>query len=182
MNGILKYTFFCLMSFLALSSCIEDQDFGQADQIELTPTYQASLLYIEAPESLVNDAPTNVVFSRDFDFDAFSSDDFAERVIEVTLTYIVENTTSKELSITVELLDANDNVLDTEIIPVEPAPAGQFQRDIAYGDAGKSINIIINTSSIRVSATNLGDNSSISDLPEPKIILKSDSEFRVRLK
>lgn len=182
MKGILKYILLSLMSFSTLSSCIEDQDFGQADQIELTPTYQASLMYIEAPESLVNDAPTNVVFSRDFDFEAFSSDDIAERVIEVTLTYIVENTTSKELSLTVELLDIDGNVLDTEILPVEPAPAGQFQRDIAYGDAGKSINIITSTSSIRVSAVNLGDNSSISDLPDPKIILKSDSEFRVRLK
>ncbi len=182
MKGILKYIFFCLISLSALSSCIEDQDFGQYDQIEITPIYQGSLMYIEAPESLVNDAPTNVVFSREFDFEAFSSDDFTERVIEGTLTYIVENTTTKELSVTVELLDADGNALDIEILPVEPAPMEEFQRDVAYGDAGKSIDIIKNTTTIRVSAINLSDNSSISNLPEPKIILKSDGKFRVRLK
>jgi len=182
MKGHLKYILFSLMSFALLSSCIEDQDFGQYDQIEVIPTYEASLLYIEAPESLVNDAPTNVAFSQNFNFDAFSSKAFSERVVDGTITYIVENTTNKEMSITVELLDGDGNVLDTEILTIEPAPAAQLQRDIAYGDSGKSINIIKNTSSIRVSATNLGDNSTTSDLPEPKIILKSSGKFRVRIK
>ena len=181
MKGILKYLLFCSMSLALLSSCVEDQDFGQIDQIELTPTYEASMLYVEAPETLVNDAPTNVVFTQNFNFDAFSTDFFADRVLDGTVTYIVENTTSKELSIIVEFLDVDGNVLDTENFPVDPAPTAVLQRDIAYGDAGRSIDIIKNLSSIRVSAVNLSDSSSTSDETDPKIVLKSSGKFRVQI-
>lgn len=182
MKGVLRYTLYFLIAVATLSSCIEDQDFGQYDQLEVTPTYEASILYIEAPETMVNDAPTNEVFSQNFNFDAFSSDIFSERVLDGTITYIVENTTSKELTITVEFLDADGNSLDTENFTIEAAPTATLQRDIAYGDTGRSIDIIKNTSSIRVSAANLGDNDSTSDLSEPKIILKSSGKFRVQLK
>lgn len=168
--------------FMMLSSCMEEQDFGQYDQLSVTPTVEGSMLYIEAPEYLINQSNPSDVISRNFDFEAFSNDLFAERVIDGTITYIIENTTSKELRITAELLDANDNVLDTEILPVDPAPMTDYQRDIFYGSSGKNIDIIKNTSSIRVTATNLGDTSSTSSLPEPKVVLKSSGEFRVRLK
>ena len=182
MKGILKYFLFCSVSFALLSSCVEDQDFGQFDQIELTPTYEASMLYIEAPETLVNDAPTNIVFTQNFNFDAFSSDVFADRVLDGTVTYIIENTTSKELSIIVEFLDAEGNVLDIENFDIDPAPTATLQRDIAYGDTGRSIEIIKNLSSIRVSTVNESDNNSTSNQADAKIILKSSGKFRVQLK
>ena len=182
MRGIIKAILIYSITFVTLISCVEEQDFGQYDEVELTPAYEASLLYVEAPESLVNDAPTNVVFSQNFNFDAFSSDVFVDRVIDGTITYIVENTTSKEMTVTVELLDGDGNVLDTEVFPIEPAPTAQLQREVAYGNSGKNINIIKNTSSLRVSTINLGDNTGTSDLPDPKIILKSSGKFRVRIK
>ncbi|WP_232622933.1 hypothetical protein [Pareuzebyella sediminis] len=167
---------------MMILSCIEDQDFGQYDEISVTPTVEGSMLYIEAPEYLINQSDPSDVISRNFNFEAFSNDLFAERVIDGTITYIIENTTSKELRVIAELLDDNGNVLDTEILPVDPAPMTEYQRDIFYGSSGKSIDIIKNTSSIRVTATNLGDTTSTSDLPEPKVVLKSSGKFRVRLK
>ncbi|WP_226979467.1 hypothetical protein [Zobellia roscoffensis] len=169
------------MSSLTLLSCIEEQDFNQYDEIGLTPTYEASILYVETPESLVN-ATTGVnVFSENFNFDAFSSDVFANRVLDGTITYIVENTSSKELEVSIELLDAGGNVLDTEVILVEPTPMAMLQRDIAYGSSGRSIDIIKNTSSIRVTANNLGDTTSTSSEPDSKIVLKSSGKFRVEI-
>ncbi len=176
-----KYTLLCVLSSLTLLSCIEEQDFNQYDEIGLTPTYEASILYVETPESLVN-ATTGVnVFSENFNFDAFSSDVFANRVLDGTITYIVENTSSKELEVSIELLDAGGNVLDTEVILVEPTPMAMLQRDIAYGSSGRSIEIIKNTSSIRVTANNLGDTTSTSSEPDPKIVLKSSGKFRVEI-
>ncbi|WP_194524665.1 hypothetical protein [Zobellia roscoffensis] len=176
-----KYTLLCVLSSLTLLSCIEEQDFNQYDEIGLTPTYEASILYVETPESLVN-ATTGVnVFSENFNFDAFSSDVFSNRVLDGTITYIVENTSSKELEVSIELLDAGGNVLDTEVILVEPTPMAMLQRDIAYGSSGRSIDIIKNTSSIRVTANNLGDTTSTSSEPDPKIVLKSSGKFRVEI-
>lgn len=177
-----KYIFVFFVCCSTLVSCVEDQDFGQYDDLRVTPTLEASILYIESPESSINAAGDVDIISRNFNFDAFSSDVFAERVLDGTVTYIVENTTSKEISVVIELLDAAENVLDTERISVEPAPTPQLIREIFYGSAEKSINIIKNTSSIRVTATNEGDSTSTSDLPDPKIVLKSSGRFRLNIK
>lgn len=182
MNRIFRHIILNIVVLCMLTSCIEEQDFGQYDQLDVIPTVESSILYIESPEYLINQSNDLSVFSQNFNFDAFSSDIFAERVIDGSVTYIVENTTSKDLEIRVEFVDANGGILDAEDFTVEAAPTASLQRDIAYGTSGRSIDIIKNTSSIRVTASNLGDTSSTSNLPDPKILLKSSGKFRVRIK
>lgn len=174
---------FCIMVLLyGNTSCTEELDFSQFDDLEAVPTYEASILYLEAQEDLINQIFGINVFSQNFNFDAFSSDIFAERVLDGTLTFVLENTTSKELEITIELLDEGDNVTDTELFSIQPAPTAIIEREIAYGDNGRSIDIIKTLSTIKVTARNLGDNTSVSSLPEPLITLKSSGKFRVRIK
>ncbi len=182
MNRLRKIVTSFLLMLLVFSSCTEKQDFDQRYSVEIRPTVEASILYVEAPERIVNLVTGASFFTQDFNFDGFSSTIFSDRVIEGTITYIVENTTSKELEITVEFLDEGNNVLDTEVFSIQPAPTEIVQREIAYGDNGRSIDIIKNSSGIRVSALNLGDNTSTSSLPDPKITLKSSGKFRVRLR
>ncbi len=182
MNVFLRYVLCFSLCLTTMVSCIEDQDFGQYDDLNLTPTVEASILYIESPESFINAAGDVDIISRDFNFDAFSSDVFAKRVLDGTITYIVENTTSKDdIRVRVELLNADGGVIDVENIP-PVAPGSEYRLDIQYGNSGKNINIIKFTSSIRVTATNAGNSTSTSDLPDPKIILKSSGKFRVDIK
>jgi hypothetical protein len=98
------------------------------------------------------------------------------------ITYQLENTTSKSLGLLIEFLDADGNVLDTEnfIIAEEPAPV--LERQVAYGDGGKPLDILRNTTTIRVSGENLGDATSLSPQNDPKIILRSSAAFRLRLR
>ncbi len=161
---------------------MERQDFNQYDDISLRPIYEASILYVEAPERLINEVTTTNFFSQDFNFDAFSEPFFAERVLDGIIIYELENTTSKALDVIVEFLDEGGNILDTEAFQLEPAPTARLRREIAYGEAGRNLDIITNTSTIRVSATNLGDTTSTSNLPDPMVTLKSSGKFRVRLK
>ncbi len=170
---------YLLFGLIILNSCVEKQDFDQFDEISLQPELEASVLYVTAPEALINLAPAANFYAQDFNFDAFNEDYFAERVIEGSITYLVENTTSKELEVSVQFLDDTDTVLDTEIFTVPAAPTPILEREIAYGNGGRSIEIIRNTSSIRVIASNLGDSTSISDLPEPMITLRSSGRFRL---
>lgn len=165
-----------------LFSCSEEQDFSQYDDLDITPTYETSIFYVKTQETLINRISGLNFFTQDFNFDAFEEDLFAERVIEGVLTYELENTTSKQIEITLEFLDDNDNVLDTELFQMNPAPAALLIREVTYGNTGKSLDIITNTSKIRLSARNLGDNSSTSNLPDPAIILRSSAKFMVRLK
>ena len=170
----------CLL--VALISCSDDQDFGQFDDLDVIPTVEASLLFVEVPEDVINTAGGPNFYTQTFNFDAFEEGFFAENVIDGTITYEVENTTSKPLDVTIEFLDDAGNVLDTENFMIDPAPAAVLQREITYGTpTGRDINIIINTSAIRITGINLGDNTSVSSLQDPTVFLRSSAKFRVRL-
>ena len=170
------------LTFLSLLSCIEEQDFNQYDDLRVNPTYEASVLYVEVPENLINMTTGPDTYSQNFNFDAFSENIFADRVLEGVLTYQVENTTSKPLEIEIQFLDEGGTVLDAEQFQLDPEPTGILIREIAYGPAGRNLDIIRNTSSLLVAATNLGDNTSTSSQPDPMVTLKSSGKFMVRIK
>lgn len=171
-----------LFGFLMVSSCSEKQDFNQLDDLEIMPTYETSVFYVKAQESIINRISGLSFFSQDFNFDAFEEAFFSERVRSGVLTYELENTTSKPIEIMLEFLDENENVLDTEVFRMEAAPTATITRDVAYGPTGKNLDIIRNTSKIRLNASNLGGSTSTSNLPDPSIILRSSAKFTLELK
>lgn len=171
-----------VIGFLLVLSCSDKQDFDQLDNLEITPTYETSIFYIKAQESIINRVTGLSFFTQDFNFDAFEEPFFAERVISGVLRYELENTTSKPIELSLEFLDATDIVLDTERFIMEAAPTALLVRDVAYGTSGKSLDIIRNTSKIRLTARNLGDSDSTSNLPDPAIILRSSAKFTLELK
>ena len=176
----LKY----IILFVAVHyACVDKQNFDQFDDLSVTPIVTSSLVFVESPEQVINDAPAGNFYSQDFNFDAFNEEFFAERVLEGSITYEIENTTSKPLEISFSFIDEASNVLDTETFLVNAAPTAVLTREIFYGGAtGRSLDIIRNTSGIRVFARNLGDNTSVSTLPDPKIVLRTSGSFRLRLK
>jgi len=172
-----------LLSLQAAISCVESQNFDQYENLSVTPDLEASLLYMEATEAMINEAPGVDFIEETFAFEAFSEQFVADNLLDGVLTYEVENTTSKPLQIRIEFLDASSGVLDSETFLVEAAPTAVLRREINYGTlGGRNIDILRNTTQLRISATNLGDTSSVSSLPDPKIILRSGAQFRFRLK
>ena len=183
MSRLPLYSIAVVMVLAGLLGCAEKQDFNQFDDLTITPVAESSILYLESPESFINDADPGVYYTKTFNFDAFAEQFVSENVLDGLFTYEVENTTSKELELTVEFLNATGNVLDTEYFLVEAGPTSNLRREIAYGGAsGRSIDIIKNTSAIRVTGSNLGDNTSISTAPDPKLIFRSSAEIRIQLK
>ena len=166
---------------LTFASCSDSLDFDQVKDLNAEPEVEASLIVVEVPESFINSAAEVNFFDQNFNFDAFNSNIFANRVLEGTITYVVENTTSKEITITIEFLDESGAILDTEVFNVDPAPTVVLQREIAYGGTGRSIDIIKNTGGLRVSSENLGDTTSTSTLPDARITIKSKGKFKVRV-
>lgn len=168
---------------LGIISCMEKQDFDQADDINANPVIEGSILYIESPENLLNLTTGTEFYSHEFNFDGFSEAIFADRVLDGIIFYELENTTSKELEATVEFVDEGGTILDIQSFHIDPAPTDLVRIEVAYGGgSGKNIGIIRNTSGIRVSVRNLGDNTSVSTLPDPKIIFRSSGKFRMRLR
>lgn len=172
-----------VMAFFLAFSCADKQDFDQFDDLEITPTVASSLFYLESEEQHINAVGGLANFYTQLvNFEAFNEEFVAERLMDGTITYEIENTTSKELNITIEFLDEGGNVLDAQVFDVDPAPSPLFSLEVFYGSGGKSIDILTATTGLRINATNLGDSTSVSALPEPKLILRSAAEFRFRLK
>ena len=177
------YSFlFAVATVISFSSCMESIDTSQIDDIDIAPAVEASLFYFESSEEIVNNDTGNTVYQNDFNFEAFSTEFFSERVIEGSITYVITNTTSKEFEYTIDFLDDAGMVLDSEFFSIQPAPSTVLRREIAYGPAGRDLDIIRNLSSIRVSAINLSGTTSTSSETDPKIILQSSGNFRVRLR
>ncbi len=163
-------------------SCSEKQDFTQFDNLSIAPSLEASVFYVKVQESLINRAVNLNFFTQDFNFDAFEEAFFADRVLEGTISYELQNTTSKPIAIELQFLDGNDMLLDTEVFRMDAAPTALLTRDVAYGNSGKSLEILRNTSKIRLNASNFGDNSSVSGISGAAVELRSSAEFMLRLK
>ena len=177
--------YFALLSvgFLFLTiSFAEEQDFGQIDDLSITPTLTSGIFYLEADEATINEAGAlNSFYFQEINFDAFNEQYVAERLLEGVITYEIDNTTSKELRLIIEFLDEAGRPLDTEVFTIEADPSETVVREVPYGPDGKSIDILANTSSLRVLANNLGDGTSVSSAEDPKIILRSGAEFLFEL-
>ncbi|WP_373017517.1 hypothetical protein [Muriicola sp.] len=95
-----KIHYLFLILFLSItSSCVEEQNFDQFNDLDIIPTVEASILYVESPESVINDATGAVWYIQTFNFDAFNEQFFADNVLDGAITYELENTTSKPLEI-----------------------------------------------------------------------------------
>ena len=170
------------LAFILTLSCSEEQDFNQFDDLTITPTVASSIFYLESTEELINAVPTFPVFySQEFSFDPFNEQFVADHLLDGMLLYELENTTSKQLTLTIEFMDDANTVLDTETFTIEPEPAPLLTREVAYGPGGKNLDILTNTTRLRVSGQNLGDNTSVSPIADPTIIFRSAGEFRFRL-
>ena len=183
----MKGIFFRLLCFLVVPlvflSCTEELDFDQFDDLTVTPTMASGLFYLESTEEFINSLNiTGTFYAQTFNFDPFNEQFVAERLLEGTLSYEIENTTSKRITLLIEFLDDAGTILDVESFVVEPTPSASLIRDVAYGPAGRNIAILTTTSALRVTGANLSDTTSTSPESEPKIILKSGAEFLFRLK
>ncbi|SHJ79111.1 hypothetical protein SAMN04488007_1447 [Maribacter aquivivus] len=177
-----RFLLLALVGLLLVTSCSEEQDFDQIDDLTVTPSYEASIFYVKAQETLINRVEGLNFYTQEFNFDAFEEPFFAERVLSGVITYELENTTSKPIEIRLEFLDEAENVLDTEVFSMDAAPTAILLREVAYGTSGKSLDIIKATSEIKLTAINLGDNSSSSSLPDPAIVLRSSAQFTLDIR
>lgn len=179
MKKVLLVFFLCSLSVFL--SCAEEQNFDQLDELSVVPTLATGIFFFESPEEVINSS-TSANFSTEiFTFEAFNEAFVSDRILEGSITYELENSTSKALNVLIEFLDETDTVLDNEMFAVAPEPSPSLEREVVYGDAGKSLEILRNTVRIRVSGENLGDNVSRSTADDPSIILRSGAVFRVRL-
>lgn len=179
----LPYLLALVTTFLCtLVSCTEEQNFDQIEDLSLTPTLSTGIFYLESDEASINQAgPFNSFYFQEVNFDAFNEEYVSERLLEGTILYELENTTSKQLRVTIDFLSEDGQVLDTEVFNIPANTTDIITREVYYGPGGKSLDILISTSGLRISGNNLSDSSSVSSNEDPKVILRSGAEFEFEL-
>lgn len=175
--------FYSFIIGVSCISCAEDLNFDQFDDLEVTPTIASSFFRFETSEAFINAANLDpTLLNRNFNFNALAEGFVANRLLDGVITYELENTTSKPLEVTIDFVDATGAILDTEFFTIAAAPSGIFERQVAYGDAGKNIDILVNTASFQIRVFNQGDFTSVSAETDPRIIARSSGAFRLLLR
>ncbi|OXG06344.1 hypothetical protein BC749_10281 [Flavobacterium araucananum] len=104
-------------------SCSSDLDFDQAKDLKLEPVFVANLAYFNVSATqFANSGGGQVVFDEQ-EFDAFKDKYFRENLVKAELDFEIENTIIRAFTVDVVLLDANNQILETDSYPI-PAYSG----------------------------------------------------------
>lgn len=169
-----------LFTLLLCVSCAEEQDFGVFNELRAEPEVEASLFFLRTTEQLINDfGGSNVVYEQFFEFEAFSEEFVNDRILQGTIFYEIENSTSKPLLLEVLFLDEGGNLLDTETFNI--LALENLERQVFYGNGGKPLTALAGTAQLLVRVVNQGDTSSVSPEPGPELIFRSHFQVSLRL-
>lgn len=128
MKKIKNLAIFCLM--LALTSCVKDIDFNQANNLVLKPTYVASLLNFSFDQTSFFDKVTNseiIAIKNKYRF-SFTDDINAEGKVEkIILDFEFDNPFNREFDLEYTFFDVNDNSTYKSIKISIPANASNFK-------------------------------------------------------
>lgn len=105
----------CLLAIfiLAYISCIDNTDFGQADDITPSPVLESSLIYatLTAPDFI--DATTQqerTMISDTTRIEIISDDFFVDHMIRTDLTYLLTNSLERDFQIDFEFLNDENEI------------------------------------------------------------------------
>lgn len=103
-----------LLLVFVFSSCSSNLDFDQANDFKLTPVFVANLAYFNVPATqLINDGDAQIIYDVS-EFNAFKDKFFRDNLMKAELDFEVENTIVRSFILDIVLLDADDQVLETD--------------------------------------------------------------------
>jgi len=171
---------FTLFLLLIGTSCTEEQNLDQFEELQVEPLVESSLFYLRTTEEVINVfGGAGPVYEQIFEFDAFSQEFVDDRIQEGTIFYNIENTTSKPMLLEVDFRDEGGNLLYSESFQVLPMEL--LERQVFYGPGGNDLATLSQTTELLVRVANLGDSVSESPEPSPSLIFRSRFTVRLRL-
>lgn len=172
-----------LISLSLLLSCTGEANLDQFETLQVEPVVESSLFFLRTTEEVINVfGGAGDVYEQVFEFDAFSEEFVDDRILEGTIFYEIENTTSKPLLLDVLFLDLAGNLLYAEQFDIRPFPLDvHLEREVFYGPSGVPLTALSNTTQLLVRVRNLGDTVSVSTEPDPSLIFRSSFQVRLRL-
>lgn len=121
-NFINRISKILLLSTLFLS-CSSDLDFDQTKDLKLEPVFVANLAYFNVPATQFANNGSGQIAYDVREFDAFKDKFFRDNLVKAELDFEIENTIIRAFTVDVILLDANNQILETDSYSI-PAYSG----------------------------------------------------------
>ena len=98
---------------LSISSCSEELDFSQTDDIVLEPVLTSDLTFFTLTPAQFVDINGVILteISDEFRFEAFQSSFVRDNVIQIDLNTEIRNELDRDVTIELEFLDSNSNIV-----------------------------------------------------------------------
>lgn len=119
---ILLHIITVFVGLLFLNACTKDVDFNQADDLELNPVLQSSIIYFDSPASqFYNNAEITV--SQDFVLvDIFNNSLTVDYLTKAEFTFESTNSINREFQLQMDFVDRNDNTQYSVILLAPQSP------------------------------------------------------------
>lgn len=108
----MKYFFSALLLFI-LTSCVNDIDLDQAENLQLSPVVESNLAYFNIEASrFLDDSNNEINTIQDYtDIDLFTDEFTSDNLIRTELLFEFTNSLSRAVNLTMSFLDESDNVV-----------------------------------------------------------------------
>ena len=122
---IIKYSFFVITICLILCSCTEEIDFKQADDFEISPVMESSLIFFDEQASrfFVNNTQT-ISIKDSIELALFNNKFIVDNLIKADFVFEVTNSINKTFQLRVDLINDPGQQLHTFTILALPSTDG----------------------------------------------------------
>tara|TARA_R110000868_G_scaffold3388_11_gene21939 strand:+ start:2046 stop:2606 length:561 start_codon:yes stop_codon:yes gene_type:complete len=105
-NKILKYLVTVFIIVSVSISCTKEMDFKQVNDIQLSPVFESSLVYIKEPASRYLVGGTEIPTLQDsINIDFFKDDFIVEHLIKTEFLFQITNSINRAFQVQVDMLD-----------------------------------------------------------------------------
>lgn len=119
---IKKYSL-AICCVLCLASCAKEIDFDQADDIDLSPVFESSLIHFSLPANNFDDNGTEVNEVSDYiDINISGNRYFRDNLLKAEFVFEVLNSIDRSFELQIEFLNSANNELHTISFPISPSP------------------------------------------------------------
>ncbi|WP_422107392.1 hypothetical protein [Winogradskyella sp.] len=114
------------ISILAITSCVKDVDFEQAENLTLTPVVASSVVYtdVEASRFSENGMELEVVRDSITNIEIFTEQFVMDNLVRTELILETTNTINRTFGLQVDFLDDSETLLDTLTFEAQPSADG----------------------------------------------------------
>ena len=99
---------FTICCLIFISSCVEDIDFDQAKDFEITPVVESSLIFFDEPANTFLDNGNEITVIQDFLIIDFFNDEFmADNLVKAEFVFETINTIDRAFELQVDLFEGD---------------------------------------------------------------------------